>query len=72
VCLWGEWQENIEGRWVCLCDHPLGKLFCDYVLVHTSEQDECPLYQPIEEEPSWIEEEVRQYLEYTEGRESGD
>ena len=67
-CLWEEWEHSDEGPQILACRHPLGNTFCDYVDGEKNEQDECPLYKPIKES-SYIEEEVRQYLEYTEEKE---
>lgn len=72
-CLWEEWQFSDESPPVLRCNHPLGKPFCNYTWrvsprlsasLH-ADQEECPFYKP-KHESSWIEEEVRQYLEYTE------
>ncbi len=70
-CLWletewvGEYESAAE---VALCHHPLGKGFCDYIEGGLEESNECPLYQA-RHPTSDIEEEIRQYLEYTEKRE---
>lgn len=65
-CIWGEWQTGEVP--VLICHHPLMNGFCNYCdyTEETFEEDQCPYYQPVKPEPSEIEEEVRQYLEYTE------
>jgi len=45
-----------------LCQHPEGNMFCDYTW--NAEFMECLLYGPVYES-SKVEEEARQYLEYT-------
>ena len=64
LCLWEDRKYSDEGLLVLACRHPLGKAFCDYVEREGNEQEEYPLYRPIKES-SYIEEEVRQYLEHT-------
>ncbi len=66
-CIWNEWINSTGGQ-VPLCHHPLMNGFCDYcdVTEDTFDEKQCPYYQPVEPGPSLIEEEVRQYLEYTE------
>ncbi len=67
-CLW--WDYEFAGEYetaaeVQLCHHPLGKGFCDFVAEDIYLFKECPYYQP-RHPVSDVEEEVRQYLEYTE------
>jgi hypothetical protein len=63
-----EWQlqalsENVGS--VILCNHPLMRGFRDYP--DDYDWENCPYFKLGIEEPSEAEEEVRQYLEYTEG-----
>ncbi len=60
-------EQDLTCKWLdtegCeLCQHPEGKMFCDYTW--NAEFKECDLYEPVYES-SKVEEEVRQYLEYT-------
>lgn len=69
-CGWAETTTNDQGTSISLCHHPLMNGFCDYCdfEANTFDYAECPYWQPTWEEPSQAEEEVRQYLEYTEPR----
>ena len=64
----GEFVEtDLTCKWLdpegCeLCHHPEGKIVCDYTW--NAEFRKCILYGPVYES-SKVEEEVRQYLEYT-------
>ena len=65
-------KDDLTCKWLdpegCeLCQHPEGKTFCDYTW--NAEEgildfEECLLYEPVYES-SKVEEEVRQYMEYT-------
>ena len=73
-CIWEEMKvvtpeedPEEEKSDAMLCHHPLMHGFCDWCDVTELEfnNSACPYYKAVHE-PSDIEEEVRQYLEYTE------
>lgn len=71
-CTWAETTFNDQEKPITLCHHPLMAGFCNYVDLAENKWDyeECHYLQTTWEEPSRAEEEVRQYLEYTEQRSS--
>jgi hypothetical protein len=68
LCQWEDWVENANGKKVCRCGHPRTKGFCDLANFDTLEMDQtaCEFFAPIIPEVSLAQEDVRQYLEYTE------
>jgi len=67
-CRWEEWNFDEDANIIVICHHPLKQGVCDYCnpLLELFDHEECIHFQKSADTPSQVEEEVRQYMEYTE------
>ena len=67
LCFWDEWPDDNSSPDIARCWYKDGTGFCDYENFKTFEMrpECCPFYEPVKATTSRTEEEVRQFLDYT-------
>ena len=68
ICFWDDWPDVVTADEVATCHHPEGTGICEFCDLKRQEMKQhfCQHFDPVRKESGRVEEEVRQWLEYTE------